>query len=88
VAGTGIRASVPLRDVVTYSEDEDSLLVLLLVYAGETQPLKRARADEIRADLELAVTEQLGLEVVKKGKMVSKLFPLPMLDWLIEDRAA
>jgi hypothetical protein len=88
VAGTGIRASVPLRDVVTYSEDEDPLLVLLLVYSGETQPLKRARADEIRASLERAVTEQLGLEVVKKGKMVSKLFPLPMLDWLIEDRAA
>jgi hypothetical protein len=88
VAGTGIRASVPLRDVVTYSEDEDSLLVLLLVYAGETQPLKRARADLIRGDLERAVTEQLGLEVVKKGKMVSKLFPLPMLDWLIENRGA
>jgi hypothetical protein len=88
VAGTGIRVSVPLRDVVTYSEDEDSLLVLLLVYSGETQPLKRARADEVRASLEKAVTEQLGLEVVKKGKMVSRLFPLPMLDWLIEDRAA
>jgi hypothetical protein len=87
VAGTGIRASVPRRDIVTYSEDEDSLLVLLLVYSGETQPLKRARADKIRASLEKAVTDQLGLEVVKKGKMVSKLFPLPMLDWLIEDRA-
>jgi hypothetical protein len=87
VAGTGIRATVPMRDLVTHpSKDDDPLLVFLLVYAGETQPLTRALADEIRAALEQAVTEQLGLAVTKKGYMVSKLFPLPMLDWLIEDR--
>jgi hypothetical protein len=43
VAGTGIRASVPIRDIVTYSEDEDSLLVLLLVYSGGFPALKRKR---------------------------------------------
>jgi hypothetical protein len=87
VAGMGIRASVPIRDIITPSQDEDALLVFLLVYAGETQPLTRKMADMIRASLEIAVAERLGLEVAKKGKMVSKLFPLPMLDWLIEDRA-
>jgi hypothetical protein len=89
VAGTGIRASVPMRAVVTPEEEEEDdslLLVSLLVYSGESQPLSRARADEIRASLERAVMEQLGLHVTKKNHMVSRPFPAPMLDALIEER--
>lgn len=85
VKGTGIRASVPMRDIVTASRDDYPLLVFLLVYSGESQPLTRALADTIRAEVEFMVTGEC-LQVAKANKMVSKPFPYPILDALIEER--
>jgi hypothetical protein len=48
-------------------------------------PLTRLVADEIRAKLETATFERLGLPVAKRNRMVSKPFPYPLLDVLIAE---
>jgi hypothetical protein len=85
LAPQGVRVSVPLWDIFTLDHSPVPLLVFLLVYSGETMPLTRLVADEIRAKLETATFERLGLPVAKRNRMVSKPFPYPLLDVLIAE---
>jgi hypothetical protein len=84
VVPDGVYADVPLRYVVTNRKHSNTpLLIFLVVYAGERHPLKRSQADTIRAALEKAATEKLGFDITKRDRLVSKPFPLHLLDTLI-----
>lgn len=61
------------------------LLIYLLVYGGESIPLTRVAADNIREKLEQAIMERLGFELAKPGRLVSKPFPYSILSKLIRD---
>jgi hypothetical protein len=65
------------------------LLVFLVVYIGESMPLTRSLADNLRLQLDQAVVvEQLGLSVPPncQHRMVSKPFPLHLLQTLLDER--
>ena len=81
----GIRAETPLRDLITTARSGRPLLVFLIVYAGEAKPLTRSEADRIRETLEQTAMDALGLNIAKKDRMVSKPFPYPLLNTLIEE---
>ena len=87
VTPAGVQCEVPLRSVVLPKKKAFPLLVFLVVYrSGVQRPLTRSMADAIRNELEEAATARFGLELAKRDRMVSKPFPYPILDTLIEDR--
>ena len=84
VAPPGVHVEIPMRNRIR-TQAHVPLLVFLLVYCGESIPLTRPEADEIRQRLEDAVTARLGFEIAKPGRLVSKSFPYPVLERLIWD---
>jgi len=99
VAPDGIRVEIPLREIVVpameksktssdisgQQQQQQLLAVFLLVYSGESMPLSRSSADEIRFHLEDAVASKLGVHIAKRNRMVSKPFPRPLLRSLLEE---
>ena len=61
------------------------LAVFLLNYSGASAPLSRESADEIRENIENAVSTQWKLDIAKKGRMVSKPYPFALLPTLLEE---
>ena len=88
----GYRAEMPLTDLKevgpipgkAIEEKSVTLFIGLLVYRGESSPLTRAKADEIRSRLELIIEERYGLTVRKKNHPCSKPFPYHLLDCMLE----
>jgi hypothetical protein len=78
LAPQGIRVEIPMRDVVKVN-NVAPLLIFLLVYSGDSMPLTRTLADQTRSRLEEATVEELGMQVVKRNRMVSKPFPYSLL---------
>ena len=76
----GIHVELPLRDVVNRKQSAVPVLIFLIVYAGATEPLSRAKADAIRARVEDHVGQVTGLEIAKAGRRVSKPFPYALLE--------
>jgi hypothetical protein len=81
----GIEAKVPLRETYMTKKRAKDQIVFLVVYKGAASPLTRRVADEIRCRLELVAVERIGLRLAKAGRMVSKPFPYPLLDRLVEE---
>lgn len=81
----GIDAKVPLRETYETKKLEKTQVVFLVVYKGAASPLTRLAADEIRACLESITVKRIGLRIAKAGRIVSKPFPYPLLDHLVED---
>jgi hypothetical protein len=80
----GIAIDIPIWDIVhRKSESSTPLLVFLIVYSGERQVLTRQIADSIRAQVERHLVEDLDIHLAKRGRMVSRLFPLHLLPSLI-----
>lgn len=96
----GVRVEIPLRDVVDIpkqkrrsdNDDERSsferLAVFLMVYSGEGRSITRAEADEFRETAEMAVSEIADLRPDRRGRLVSRPFPYPLLGTLVEDYLA
>jgi hypothetical protein len=82
---SGIEAEVPLRETYVTKKLAKDQIVFLVVYKGATSPLTRRVADEIRCRLEALAVERIGLRLAKAGRMVSKPFPYPLLDCLVEE---
>ena len=79
--------TVPMHDIIErQSSGKSDLLVFLMVYSGASIPLTRAVADKIRANLEDSMSTELGFDVAKRNRMVSKAFPFPLLDYLMAER--
>ena len=90
IAPEGVSVDVPAKAKVIPQPggkitNNCSLLVFLLVYGGERRPLTRLDADEIRALLEDAATNELQFPIAKRGRMVSKPFPFTALEHLIRE---
>lgn len=81
----GIQVRLPLMELVPLEGGSAPVLIFLIVYTGSSSPLSRAQADDIRARLELEVSQTFGLEISKPGRLVSRLFPLPLLKSLIDE---
>jgi len=82
----GIRAEAPMKDFVTTKHEQLSLLVFLVVYRGDSMPITRDLAEELRAAVEAATKETLSLDIAKPGRMVSTAFPYSMMQSLIDER--
>lgn len=85
LAPQGICTEVPIRDVFPSQHADRHVLAFLVVYSGEASPLTRAGADDIRVEVEETIERHLGLPLAKKGRMVSKPFPRPLLSSLVRD---
>jgi len=89
---SGIRAEMPLREVIPLQHvnpgndysPESELLVCLMVYSGESQPMTQELGNQIRARLEDLVDEQLGLKIHKRNYQVSRAFPHKFLEGLLQ----
>lgn len=81
----GVVCLVPLRAVIAPKKRDHSLLVFLIVYSGERIPLTRTYADSIRAAVEAKAIQELGLELAKPGRMVSRPFSRHLLEGLVQD---
>lgn len=87
----GIRFEIPARELMTIgdSSHNDSqsipLAVFLFNYSGESMPLTREAADEIRANIESAIVNNWGLEIAKPGRLVSRPYPYQLLPQLIKE---
>ena len=60
------------------------MIVFFIVYCGESQQLTRAMADSYRDRLEYELSKHLELRENRKGRMVSRPFPYPLLQELID----
>lgn len=85
VVPSGIGFEIPCRQVGVSTALSSLLLILLIVYRGDAVPLTRSLANELRFQLETAVEEQLGLQVYKPNRLVSKPFPYALLDQVVEE---
>lgn len=91
VATDGVHVEIPMRTKISPNVGSGKytshvpLLVYLLVYGGQGFPLTRMDADKIRERLEETIQTQLGFQIVKPGRLVSKPFPYPALGRLIRD---
>jgi hypothetical protein len=87
VTPPGIRSEVPVRNLVTLpGQQQQLLLVFLVIYVGESQPLTRTRADAIRIRLVDAVQAECGNLEISKNYTVSRSFPYSIVDSLIAAR--
>jgi len=92
----GIRAEIATRAAVPVALSNDyrdqgkpgQFLVYLMVYRGESQPLTREIANQIRADLEDMVDQHLKVTLRKRGYTVSRPFPYRLLQTLLEDHTS
>ena len=83
---SSIRVEVPIRNVLSSSETGGcpEMIVFLIVYCGEKRPLTRVLADSYRDKLEFEIAKYLRLRENRKGRLVSRPFPYPLLQQLID----
>ena len=84
----GIRFEIPARNLLTPYELKGGhvpLAVFLLNYSGESMPLTRQAADDIRANIEAAIVEKWRLDIAKGGRLVSRPYPYHLLPTLIKE---
>jgi hypothetical protein len=83
---SSIRVEIPIRQVLSPLETRGGpeMIVFLIVYCGERQQLTRAMADSYRDRLEYELSKHLELRENRKGRMVSRPFPYPLLQELID----
>jgi hypothetical protein len=84
----GIGFEIPARHLLTPSEvkgDHVPLAVFLLNYSGESMPLTRPAADQIRDEIEKEITRRWGLDIAKAGRLVSRPYPCHLLPKLIKE---
>lgn len=86
IVPNSIRVEVPIRQVLTSSETGGGpeMIVLLIVYCGERKELTRAEADSYRDKVETEISQHLELRENRKGRLVSRPFPYPLLQELID----
>mmetsp|Transcript_14239 Transcript_14239/g.21047 ORF Transcript_14239/g.21047 Transcript_14239/m.21047 type:complete len:240 (+) Transcript_14239:495-1214(+) len=77
----GIHFHIPIRRVLSSEESgcDETTVVYLVVYCGETIPLTRAFADKYRSDVEDEVGRKLQLRANRMGRLVSRPFHFPVL---------
>ena len=83
VVPSSIRVEVPMRDVL--STPEGDMIVFLIVYCGERVQLTRVQADSYRDMLETEISKHLRLRENRKGRLVSRPFPYPLLRALTDE---
>jgi hypothetical protein len=59
------------------------MIVFLICYCGEQLQLTRAAADSYRDTLEAKISKHVTLRENRKGRLVSRPFPYPLLQQLI-----
>lgn len=83
----GIRLEIPARNLLMpYKQTGEHvpLAVFLLNYSGESQPLTRPAADQIRDKIEKEIPNRWGLEIAKGGRLVSRPYPYHLLPKVIK----
>jgi hypothetical protein len=78
----GIRVEVPIRRVLSPPGGLE-MIVFLICYCGEQLQLTRAAADSYRDTLEAKISQHVTLRENRKGRLVSRPFPYPLLHQLI-----
>ena len=87
VTPDGIGCEVPMRFLVLPKKTAFPMLVFLVVYRSSLHGLlTRTMAELIRIQLEDGASKRFRLEIAKRDRMVSKAFPYPILDSLVERR--
>ena len=84
----GIRFEIAAQTLLTSYKslgDHVPLAVFLLNHSGESQPLTRSAADQIRDKIEKAVASRWGLDIAKGGRLVSRPYPYVILPSLIKE---
>jgi hypothetical protein len=82
----GIRFEITARHLLAPYKVEAKhvpLAVFLLNYSGESMPLTRPAADQIRDEIEKEITSRWGLDIAKGGRLVSRPYPYHLLPKLI-----
>lgn len=81
----GIRTEIPIRQVLSplKTRGGPEMIIFFIVYCGESQQLTRAMADSYRDRLEYELSKHLELRENRKGRMVSRPFPYPLLQELL-----
>lgn len=83
----GIRFEIPARHLLSPYKancNHVQLAVFLLNYTGESNPLTRTAADEIRDKIEKEISKRWGLDIAKGGRLVSRPYPYHLLPKLIK----
>jgi hypothetical protein len=78
-----VRVDVPIRKVLS-PPDGPEMIVFLICYCGEQVQLTRAAADSYRDTLETEISKHLTLREKRRGRLVSRPFPYPLLQQLID----
>lgn len=88
VVPSGVHVEVPIRKFVkAHGPNGDArIAVFLIVYCGESIPLTRHLADECRKLVEGKVMTCMALRMNRAGRMVSRPFPHPLLQHLIDEK--
>lgn len=81
-----IRVEVPIRRVHSPPGGPE-MIVFLICYCGEQLQLTRAAADSYRDTLEAKISKHVTLRENRKGRLVSRPFPYPLLQQLIAGRS-
>ena len=79
-----IRVEVPIRRVFTAPAGAE-MVVFLICYCGEQMQLTRATADSYRDILEAEISKHVTLRENRKGRLVSRPFPYPLLQQVIAE---
>jgi hypothetical protein len=79
-----IRVEVPIRKVLSPPNGPE-MIVFLICYCGEQVQLTRAVADSYRDTLEIEISKHLTLRESRRGRLVSRPFPYPLLQQLIDE---
>ena len=81
----GIGLNITLNGIYTRSTTNQQVAVFMIVYHGISLPLTRELADECRRRVEEEMALLVKLRDNRKGRLVSKPFPYPLLQTIIED---
>jgi hypothetical protein len=86
----GIAVHVPARSVLKNDETgyADDMAVFLIVYCGESHPMKRNEADHYRHLAEVEVERYVPLRENRRGRLVSRPFPYYLLEHIIENHTS
>ena len=83
----GIGLNITLNGIYTKATTNQQIAVFMIVYHGVSLPLSRELANECRRRVEEEMALLVKLRDNRKGRMVSKPFPYPLLQTIIEDAA-
>lgn len=85
----GVVVRVPARNLLQKEDTgyEYDVAVFLIVYCGESYPMKRNEADHFRHLAELEVEKYVPLRENRRGRLVSRPFPYYLLAHIIENHS-